>query len=80
MGILPMCITGVPPVSLQLQLLLLCKRRNRRSKNMGETPMRLMAKMAMLHTGKMPVPRYCPYISRLILRNSSQAARRASSV
>ena len=49
-------------------------------KTTGKMPVGLMAKMAMLHTGKMPVPRYCPYISRLMARNSSHAARRASSV
>jgi hypothetical protein len=55
MGILPMSITGILPVSLPLWLLLLlCQRRNRREKEeakpMGRMPMRLMAKMAMLQS------------------------------
>jgi hypothetical protein len=53
MGILPMSITGVPPVSLLLPLPLLPYRRNKKkqkTKTMGKMPMGLMAKMAMLRT------------------------------
>jgi hypothetical protein len=48
MGILPMSITGILPVSL---LLLFCPKEETAEKtDMGKMLMRLMAKMAMLHT------------------------------
>ena len=51
MGILPMSITGVPPVSLLLPLSLrffVVPEKKKKQKTMGKMPMGLMAKMAML--------------------------------
>jgi hypothetical protein len=48
MGILPMSLTGVPPVSLALLLVSLQREETEEAKTMGGMPMGLMAKMAML--------------------------------
>jgi hypothetical protein len=59
MGILPMSITGVPPVSLLLLLLLLLcwLEETEETTDHGQDAHGSMAKMAMLLTGGTPVPR-----------------------
>ena len=55
MGILPMSLTGVPPMSLLLLFWLLCQfTEQKKLQTMGKMPMGLMAKMAMLRTQEMP--------------------------
>jgi hypothetical protein len=68
MGILPMCSTGILPVcgtgilpvvfvvAVEAFLPQQQRKKKKKQKAMGGTPMGLMAKMAMLLTGKMPVP------------------------
>jgi hypothetical protein len=53
MGILPMSITGVPPVSL---LSVFDEEETEAGADTGKMPVILMAKMAMLLTGGTPVP------------------------
>jgi hypothetical protein len=48
MGILPMSLTGVPPVSLPLLLSLFCKNETEEAQNTGETPVRLIGETPML--------------------------------
>jgi hypothetical protein len=58
MGILPMIITGVPPVSSLLLLPFLSKKKKKKKQSMGKMPMRL--------TGETPVLRFCACLARVI--------------